>query len=92
MLFSAACADSIDVASMSSEDLIALVNAAKNELVARKAEEDGKIFLIDKDDVKVYWTGRIKQTEKDLILEVVFVNNSKNILRFIENYIFLKRK
>jgi hypothetical protein len=89
MLFSAACADSVDVASMSSEDLIALVNAAKNELVSRKAEEDGKIFLVDKDDVQVYWTGRLKQNENKIALEVIFINNTNEELSIFTNYCIL---
>ncbi len=59
--------------------------AARNELTSRKAVEDGNTFLVDKDDVQVYLTGKhtIESYESGnsyLYLEAVVINNTdKNI-------------
>lgn len=82
LIGSVAVAESIDYASLSDEELHAIINAARNELTKRELVADEKTVICDQDDVQVYLTGRYKWNEGSnesiyLVLEAVIINNSQ---------------
>lgn len=77
-----AAAEIPDFSSMTTEEIMSFIDAAQDELLSRKAEEDGgSIILVDQDGVKVYMTGNHSVAEYgngtiDLNFDVVVINNS----------------
>ena len=77
--WSFACAEGLDFASMSDEQLQAIIDGAKAELSSRNGGVAADGVLIDQDGVKVYLTGKHEVWGYDsyyLDLEVVVENNS----------------
>lgn len=73
-----AFAEGMDFASMTDEELHALVDGARNELANRELAATADTVLIDQDDVKVYLTGEHKVSSNGsyLYMEAVVVNDS----------------
>ena len=83
-----AMASAEDFSSMSSDDLLSLIRSARNALQAKQAVEEGKVFLLDTEDVQIYlsgnseesasnqWSGDNLTTNKYLDLEVIVINNT----------------
>lgn len=73
-----AFAEGTDFASMTDEELHALVDGARNELANRELSATADTVLVDQDGVKVYLTGenRVSSSGTYLYLEAVVVNDS----------------
>lgn len=73
-------ADGLDYASMSDEELHAVVDGARNELASRELTMAGDTVLLDQDGVKVYLTGEKSISPFGsytfLRLETIVVNDS----------------
>jgi len=65
-----------DFASMTDDELLSMINGARNELFSRKMESSGKVMLIDREDMQIYLTGKTDTSGRYLDIEVVFVNNT----------------
>lgn len=85
MLFAAALpleafADGPDVSGMTTEELHALINAARNELTARELSAGGETVLFDQGGVKVYLTGNYSIESYDwatyIYFEAVVINDT----------------
>jgi len=84
--WSFACAEGLDFASMSDEQLQAIIDGAKAELSSRNSSGGEKVVLIDQDSVKVYLTGKHEVWGYEsyyLDLEVVVENNSDKTISII---------
>ena len=79
LVFSFASAEvdlsSMSYAALSNEDLHAVINAARNELLKRELVSGEKTIIFDQDGVQVYLTGKNK-AGKYLKLGAVLINNS----------------
>ena len=76
--WSFACAEGLDFASMSDEQLQAIIDGATEELANRKGSNVADGVLIDQDGVKLYLTGKHEVWGYDshyLSLEAVVENN-----------------
>lgn len=74
------CAEGIDYAVMSDEDLHAVVNSARNELTRRELIAAEKLVLLDRDGVQAYLTGEYRIYGSDEIfmeIEAVVINDSE---------------
>ncbi len=87
MLLCGTCvAEGLDYASMTDEQLHAVVDAARNELATRELVAGGKVLLFDQEGVQVYLTGDFTadafatDTMRFMRAPVIVINNSeKNI-------------
>lgn len=85
-----AFAEMPDLSAMSTEELHALVDAARNELTSRELTAGGETLIVDQDGVQVYLTGEYKVEDwgdgtVDLYLEAVIVNNTDHGLAVVED-------
>lgn len=84
MLFTAvfpcsAFAEIPDFSDMTDEEIQEIIDAARNELVSRKLEEEDAYLLVDQDGVQIYLTGNYTLYDYDdplLDLEAVIINNT----------------
>ena len=76
ILFSAASAET-DVKKMTDDEIYAMINLLKTELLTRIARVEEKTFIIDNDEITIYCTGNGSVNFMNQFqLEVVFINNS----------------
>lgn len=76
-----AFADAPDFSTMPTEEIQAIIAAARAELLSRQIAEDGNIVLIDQDGIKLYLTGEHNiqasgANTVDLFFEAVVINDS----------------
>lgn len=81
LLYGAACADSFDYSTLSSEELHAMLDGVRNELLIREIHAGGETVLLDQDGVFVYLDGTVEVNHSKsggdyLHLGVVVVNNT----------------
>lgn len=79
LMFTSACAEGFDFASMDDATLQAIIDGAKAELDNRNGSETDNSILLDQDGVKMYLTGNHEVWGSDnyyLDLEVIVENNS----------------
>ena len=77
--WSFACAEGLDFAAMSDEQLKEIIDGARNELAKRELILAEKTVLFEQDGVSAYLTGEYEIQEYDdvyLSLEVVVINDS----------------
>ena len=77
-------ADDLDYASMSDEELHAVVDGARNELASRELTMAGDTVLFDQDGFKVYLTGNneISEYSPFLRLEAIAINDTDKTVDF----------
>ena len=67
-----------DYDTFSDEQLIAMLNSARFELLKRNAKQD-KMVLLDLEGVFVYLTGKVETSDSNVLkMEAVIANNTKN--------------
>ena len=73
-----AFAEGVDVSSMTDEELRAIVDSARNELVKRELTAEADTVLFDAEGVKMYLTGnsRVSSDGEYAYFEVVVVNDT----------------
>ncbi len=78
LLSSSAFAAGTDYSSMSVEELQEVITAARNALLVKTVQSDGKLFIVDEpDDLQIYITGNGETNWMDEFeLEAVVINNS----------------
>lgn len=80
LLFSCSIAEEMDYSSMTNDELISAVQAAKHELMQRGLTEEGHLVLLDRDNIKVFWTGKTKMDESFLRLEIIVENKNDQMV------------
>lgn len=77
MMVMPAMADQPDYVNMKDDELQTIVDSARNELVKRQLEEDGKILLFEQDGISVYLTGEYETDWMGYILiKAIVINNT----------------
>lgn len=91
LMGSVACAEGVDVAAMSNEDLHAIIDSARGELAKRELVAGGKTVLFEQDGVTVYLTGNYTIAEWGegkhvMLLEAAVLNGSaEDVGVYIDN-------
>lgn len=90
MLCSCAIADIVDCSSLSNDELMSLINAAKMELSSRTLINDG-LTLYEDDNYSLYATGQYDFKQKNdgakiqLRLEIIFENKTNETVHVFPN-------
>lgn len=80
LLCSSAFATGEDYSSMSVPELQEVINAARNTLLTKTAQADGKLFIMEEDNgLQIYLTGKGEENWLGTYeLEIVVINNGNN--------------
>ena len=81
LLMSAASA-ATSFSTMTTAELMDLLSGARNEIMTRAAKVSGQTFIIDDNNVQIYFTGKGREGWSGFDMEVAVVNNTKDTIYF----------